>query len=276
MEETRLTTLQKRILSSLAMVPVVIGSLYFGYPYADLLMLIVGMLFAWEWSTMVPNNKPCVYLACYAFALACAFFLLDLTFLFAVLVLIGAFVYYKAKSEQHRFLLALGVFYISIGIGALYRIYLDVFLSYEVRSFVMIMWFVLIVWSVDVGAYAIGSTLKGPKLAPKISPNKTWSGLIGGMIAAAIVSYTYMFAALHFSNVIPTASGGLYLYAVLGAVIAIIAQIGDLAESAIKRHLNIKDSSQLIPGHGGIFDRIDGLVFAAPFVYCFFEFFAFN
>ena len=120
-----------------------------------------------------------------------------------------------------------------------------------------ILCFVIIVWATDIGGYIVGKSLKGPKLAPKISPNKTWSGLLGGMALASFCSWGY-----------------LYLFgindwrlAIAGAIVAVIEQIGDLVESAIKRHLKIKDSSTLIPGHGGVFDRIDGLIFTAPFVF---------
>ena len=187
----------------------------------------------------------------------------------------AGFTYLKAKDEKNRYLLTLGVPYISIGVGALYWMYFlfDAFgtISGEKGSYVMTLWFILMVWSVDIGGYIIGTYLRGPKLAPKISPNKTWSGLVGGVILAIAVSFIYLY--------IVKSIYGLALpmreqmkYAQLGALIAFIAQIGDLIESAIKRYLQIKDSSSLIPGHGGVFDRIDGLIFAAPIAYCYFSF----
>ena len=100
----------------------------------------------------------------------------------------------------------------------------------------------------------------------KISPNKTWSGLIGGIILAVAVSELYFKIFAHY-RIIRIDHSTEVIFAVLGAIIALVSQIGDLIESAIKRHLKIKDSSALIPGHGGVFDRIDGLIFAAPFVY---------
>ena len=117
-----------------------------------------------------------------------------------------------------------------------------------------------VVWGVDIGGYIVGSTVKGPKLAPKISPNKTWSGLLGGILLAVAVSYGVMVL----FKVSPQVSA---YYLIMAGIIAAIAQVGDLIESYIKRRLNLKDSSNLIPGHGGIFDRIDGLIFAAPFAY---------
>jgi phosphatidate cytidylyltransferase len=108
----------------------------------------------------------------------------------------------------------------------------------------------------DVGAYFAGRTLGGPKIAPKISPSKTWAGLIGGMIAAGLVfvGWAMYVQALH-----P------WTFAVNGAVAAIIAQAGDFFESWMKRRAGVKDSGRLIPGHGGLFDRLDGLL-AVSFV----------
>ena len=135
----------------------------------------------------------------------------------------------------------------------------------------MTLWFLFMIWSVDIGGYIIGSSLKGPKLAPSISPNKTWSGLIGGVVLACSVSFLYMLAMQKIFD-LPMPMTEQLKFIQLGVFIAVVAQIGDLIESAIKRYLGIKDSSNLIPGHGGIFDRIDGLIFAAPIVYCYFYF----
>lgn len=111
---------------------------------------------------------------------------------------------------------------------------------------------VLAVIGTDVGAYFTGRTFGGPKIAPKISPSKTWSGLAGGMLGAglAIVMATYRFEGL--------SDFGWKL--LLGAVVASIAQTGDFFESWMKRKAGVKDSGSLIPGHGGLFDRADGLL----------------
>lgn len=275
MVKTELTSLQKRILTSLVMVPFVIGALRSGHPYVDILVFAVGTLLSWEWSTMIPNKKANLYAVCYVFALGCSLLIFNRIVLFTTIAAVAAFVYLKAKEEEHRRLLTLGVIYISIGVGALYWLYylFDTFfgsLPGEKGSFVMTLWFIFMVWSVDIGGYIIGSSLKGPKLAPHISPNKTWSGLIGGVVLAVSVSFIYMYATKNIFN-LPMPLNEQLRFAQLGAFIAVVAQIGDLIESAIKRYLGVKDSSNLIPGHGGIFDRIDGLIFAAPIVYCYFS-----
>ena len=273
MAKTELTSLQKRILTSLIMIPIVIGALQSGHPYVDILVFIVGAMLSWEWASMVSNKKSSVYAVCYTFAMGCSLLVFNRWVLIATIALTTLFVFIKAKEEQHRKLLTLGVPYISIGVGALYWIYylFDTFGSIpgEKGSFVMTLWFMLMVWGVDIGGYIVGSSLKGPKLAPKISPNKTWSGLVGGVVLAVAVSFIYMFPVKNIFN-LPMPLSEQLKFAQLGAMIAIVAQIGDLAESAIKRHLGVKDSSSLIPGHGGVFDRIDGLIFAAPIVYCYF------
>lgn len=279
MEKANFTSLQKRVLTSLIMIPLVIGAMRSGHPFVDILVYFVGIMLSWEWSAMMPNKRANVYAVCYAFALGCSLIIFNRIVLFLVLTAITSFVYVKGKDEEHRKLLTLGVPYISIGVGALYWMYylFDAFGSIpgEKGSFVMTLWFILMVWSVDIGGYIIGTSLRGPKLAPHISPNKTWSGLIGGVILAVAVSFIYMYATKNIFS-LPLPLSEQLKYAQLGALIAFIAQIGDLIESAIKRHLQIKDSSTLIPGHGGIFDRIDGLIFAAPIVYCLFTLFSFE
>lgn len=115
--------------------------------------------------------------------------------------------------------------------------------------------------AVDVGAYFAGRLIGGPKIAPSISPSKTWAGLIGGMVAASIIRVACIVAEIG-----PVADyfgsySLLWLGGVLeGALIAIIAQSGDFFESAMKRRAGVKDSSNLIPGHGGVFDRMDGFL----------------
>lgn len=279
MAKIELNSLQKRILTSLVMIPVAIGALRSGHPYVDILIFAVGALLSWEWSNMVPSKNQTTYAICYTFALGCSLLVFNRIVLFSIIGVVTLFLYLKAKNEEHRKLITLGVPYISIGVGSLYWLYyiFDTFgsLPGEKGSFVMTLWFMLMVWSVDIGGYVVGSSFKGPKLAPKISPNKTWSGLIGGVILAAAVSFIYMYATKNIFNLTMPLSEQ-FKFAQLAVFIAIIAQIGDLIESAIKRHLGIKDSSSLIPGHGGVFDRIDGLIFAAPFVYYFFTLVSFN
>lgn len=113
----------------------------------------------------------------------------------------------------------------------------------------------LSVWAVDIGAYFAGRLIGGPKLAPRFSPSKTWAGLFGGMIASALIGFAWADVA---GARIPEVA------LLLGLVIGITAQIGDILESALKRKYGVKDSGNMIPGHGGILDRVDGLLLAVP------------
>jgi phosphatidate cytidylyltransferase len=113
----------------------------------------------------------------------------------------------------------------------------------------LVLWVMLVTWATDIFAYFAGRLIGGPKLAPGISPNKTWAGLIGGMAGAAVLGAL----AAHLFDL-----GSPFLY--LGGPMGLIAQIGDLYESSVKRRYGIKDSGTILPGHGGILDRLDGLL----------------
>ena len=116
-----------------------------------------------------------------------------------------------------------------------------------------IFWIVALVIAADTGAYIAGRSIGGPKLAPTVSPNKTWAGLIGGVISALILGLLlWRFAGLPLQ------------LAFASPILAVIAQIGDLYESWLKRQAGVKDSGTILPGHGGVLDRLDGLVPVAP------------
>jgi phosphatidate cytidylyltransferase len=125
-------------------------------------------------------------------------------------------------------------------------------------GFAAILFLFAVVWATDIFAYFNGRALGGPKLAPRFSPNKTWSGAIGG--AAAGVAAGVACAAFI------TPAGGVPI-PLVALLLSVIAQVGDLGESWVKRKFHVKDSSQLIPGHGGVMDRVDGLVAAAALLY---------
>jgi phosphatidate cytidylyltransferase len=132
-----------------------------------------------------------------------------------------------------------------IGTAAIAILYLRA----QDNGFLLSLWALVIVWATDIGAYFAGRRIGGAKLAPSISPNKTWAGLIGGMIAAAIVG-----GAIAGFGRLP--SPALWL----GAPLAVVAQLGDLWESAMKRRAGVKDSGKILPGHGGLLDRVDGML----------------
>lgn len=143
--------------------------------------------------------------------------------------------------------LASGAAYVGLPISAL------LWLRLQDQGLLLAFWGLSLVWATDIGAYFAGRSFGGPKVAPKISPNKTWSGLIGGMLGALVLGWalaSYADLPLHLA----LASPGL----------ALVAQIGDFFESWLKRRAGVKDSGALIPGHGGVLDRLDGVVTALP------------
>jgi phosphatidate cytidylyltransferase len=116
---------------------------------------------------------------------------------------------------------------------------------------------IAVVWGADIGAFLVGSALKGPKLWPRFSPNKTWSGFVGGLLAGVV-------AAEAITLWLPQEAGpGPRAAALVGLAAAVAAMAGDLWESMLKRRFGVKDSGSLIPGHGGLLDRVDGLMFGA-------------
>jgi phosphatidate cytidylyltransferase len=120
------------------------------------------------------------------------------------------------------------------------------------QGFVALIFVFLIVWVTDIGGYFAGRGIGGPKLWPRVSPKKTWAGAIGGFIASLAIAIG--FAASDYGKMVPLL--------LLGASLSIVSQLGDLFESAVKRRFGVKDSSQIIPGHGGLLDRLDGFVAA--------------
>jgi phosphatidate cytidylyltransferase len=121
-----------------------------------------------------------------------------------------------------------------------------------VAGFVALIMVLLIVWVTDIGGYFAGRGLGGPKLWPRVSPKKTWAGAIGGFVASLVIAAA--FAGFGFGKMGPLLA--------LGAGLSVASQLGDLFESAVKRRFGVKDSSQIIPGHGGLLDRLDGFVAA--------------
>lgn len=135
-------------------------------------------------------------------------------------------------------------------------------------DFALVFWVMIVTWSTDIGAFFAGKALGGPRLAPSVSPAKTWAGLAGGVIAAgalgyATASYLGIDAAVDAETGETAALYQAFLY--LGAPMAVVAQLGDLYESWVKRRCGVKDSGTILPGHGGVLDRCDGLV-AVSFV----------
>jgi phosphatidate cytidylyltransferase len=123
-------------------------------------------------------------------------------------------------------------------------------------GFYFVMWFLIVIWSTDIGAYVFGRSIGGLKLAPQISPNKTWSGFFGGVISAITISVIFKLF------LYPQLIVSVFVFACV--FISVIGQIGDLFESWCKRKLGVKDTGNIIPGHGGVLDRVDSILLSAP------------
>jgi phosphatidate cytidylyltransferase len=148
------------------------------------------------------------------------------------------------RRRPSPFFLVAGLFCILPGMAALIWLRSDALAGRSNMLFV-----VAIVWASDIGAYLLGRLLGGPKMAPAVSPGKTWSGSVGGVVCAGLIGL---------------ALGGTGGAMLIAAALGVVSQAGDLLESGIKRHVGVKDSGTLIPGHGGLLDRLDGILAAAP------------
>ncbi len=145
--------------------------------------------------------------------------------------------------------LGLGAVYIALAVWALWKLRID-----PEWGALTLFWLVGVVWGADTGGYVFGMTIGGPKLAPAISPKKTWSGFVGGTLTGALAGWGVIYYAR------PDAGVNLFVFS---GLMAVVSQMGDLFESWIKRRFDVKDSGNIIPGHGGLFDRVDGLVATA-------------
>ncbi|MDD9909700.1 MAG: phosphatidate cytidylyltransferase [Ahrensia sp.] len=248
----RETELGLRIASAIVLLIVILSAAWVGgWVFALLCGALSGVLF-YEWLAMVsrtPFDMPEAVLTLgFAFLLLMCLIGYPLTGLIVMLV-VGFIIEWLTdgiEREDVRW----------IGLGALYCA-IPAFALPIIRDnsgFGLLLLLFLIVWVTDIGAYFAGRHFGGPKLMPAISPKKTWSGAIGGLVCAVAVAL--IFGALS-GSISPWPA------ALFAAFLSIASQIGDLFESWVKRRVNVKDSSGLIPGHGGFLDRVDGLSVAA-------------
>ncbi len=222
------------------------------WPFA-LLVLAVALIIAWEWGGIVRGASVDTIFVVSALAVAAAILLSasGTPGLALITLTVGAILAALLGFGDRGHLSSMGVLY--AGLPAISLIWLR---SSAQWGFTAVLFVFLLVWATDTGAYAAGRVFGGPRLAPRWSPNKTWAGLVGGRAAAMLVA-----AALGYM-----AETGTIGRMVIGAgVLAVVAQAGDITESALKRQHGIKDASTLIPGHGGFMDRVDGLIFSATF-----------
>ncbi len=264
-----MSNLVQRILSALVLIPLAVAVLYIGDMWFRGVMLSLWAAMSWEWHQLTQRSeRP-------RSGLAWGLMLLGM-------LLLGLWysdwqdpVFWVGWQVCAMFLLLLTVWRRDIWpllglawLGAPLAAVLWMrdradsvnLLGYE--RWQLLLMFLLAVWGTDIGGYVLGKTLKGPKLAPRISPNKTWSGLLGGaLFASVLVGCFYLLVPPQVDVPLLAFSG----FCALAMATTLVAQMGDLAESAVKRHFGKKDSGTLIPGHGGLLDRMDGVLSASVF-----------
>lgn len=245
--------LPARIASAIVLMALALGVAWAGGFSFLALWLLAGVLVAWEWQRLIGGRREWICLGITALALVAASpSSLHGSALNALLVLTaGAAIAFFVADADRRFWAAAGVFYSGAVVVAP-----SLLRASPAYGFVAVIWLFAVVWGTDVAAYFGGRLLQGPKLWPRVSPGKTWSGAIVGALGAASCGLA---AAVLLA---PTPPRILPLF-IVGLGVSVASQLGDLFESAMKRRAGVKDSSRLIPGHGGLMDRLDGFVFAA-------------
>lgn len=242
----RPNALRLRIASAVILIPVALAAVWFGPPWITTIVGLAGLAMAWEWGRLVSGRQ---FDAGTALAMI------------MIVVVLGA-------AAAHRFSLALALALVSAigaaiirGVAWRWTAAGTMWIAGGCVAFLwlaenggrpMIFWLLGVVWATDIFSYLFGKTIGGPRLAPTLSPNKTWAGFVGGLLGGGIAGIVAVLATGAPDAAITAIS--------LGA--SLVAQGGDLAESWAKRHFAVKDTSGLIPGHGGVLDRLDGLLAA--------------
>lgn len=252
-----------RVASAAVLVPAALTAAWFGgWPYLVLIAIGVALL-AIEWGGMSAPVSPTRVSAAVAAAVLTAVFVGyrgDFMWAWGVIFLASAGAAVVARGVAERPAdAAYGVLYIAP--AALCLVWLQ---QTNQGNWWTIMLFAA-TWSADIGAFAVGSLLKGPKLWPRFSPNKTWSGFFGGLAAATLAAVgleTLPDLLQAFWPGIRPFQLNIWATAFIGLTVGLATMAGDLWESALKRRFGVKDSGDLIPGHGGLLDRVDGLMFA--------------
>ncbi|MBM3542387.1 MAG: phosphatidate cytidylyltransferase [Alphaproteobacteria bacterium] len=241
--------LPRRVLSALVVAPPAVLAVWAGAPYFGALVLAAVLILAWEWDRMCDGRfgPAGIVLALSVAAAAVLAWLSAWTWgLAAAAAGFGAVLAVERLARgKAAFWAAFGALYIGVPAVAILWLRDD-----PVAGRASVLWLIAVTAATDIGAYFSGRAVGGPKLAPRVSPGKTWAGLLGGVVAAGAAGAAGGWLM----------DGSLGVLAGAGVMLAFVGQAGDLFESAAKRRFGRKDMSGLIPGHGGLFDRVDGLV----------------
>jgi len=237
-----------RVAAALVMAPLAVAIAYVGGWLWTALVTVAAIGLYVEWLTVIGERKPRLVLLGVLILRGAGW--ADVGHLtathvsaLAALAVAGAAVF----SSDRRAWVVIGICYALAASIASSAVRLD-----PIWGFAALMFVLLVVWVTDIGGYFAGRLIGGPKLWPRISPKKTWAGAIGGF--AASLGVAGGFVAFDFGKTLPML--------LLAAILSAVSQLGDLFESAVKRRFGVKDSSHIIPGHGGLMDRLDGFVAA--------------
>ena len=249
--EGRSAEVLARILSAIGLAALLSGCLYLGWPFFHLLILAAAGLMAREWARVCGRGRTgsggfALIVVCVIVVALASFAMTSEASL--VLILGAPAVGLAARTERPSDAVWLGAGVLYVGGAAWATVALfDLFRD----GMWAVAWIFAVVALTDIGAFLVGRMAGGPQLAPRLSPKKTWSGFFGGLACAAL-------AGLAFALVADRQAAGFHIAAAL--VVSLVAQAGDLFESLFKRRFGAKDSGRLIPGHGGLLDRVDGVV----------------
>ena len=258
-----------RVFSALVMAPLVLWAVHVGTPVFDVVVGAGALLLAREWSRLCVGRRYRAVMAVMMVALLAVIAVIGFVgwswapmaiAVGAASVFAGTHAGMRERDPDRekappwgRAWAAGGFVYIALVVVSLFWIR-----AFDARGGLTIYWLFACVWVSDSGAYAVGRLVGGPKLAPRISPKKTWAGFIGGTILSGVAGgFAAVLIGLEHMFMLAFASMG----------VAVVSQCGDLFESWMKRRFKVKDSGTLIPGHGGLLDRVDGLMAASVAVW---------
>jgi phosphatidate cytidylyltransferase len=250
--------LRTRILSALVLAPIALAAIFLGGIVFTLLVVIVAAIAFWEWTAVTGAIEPFWLRAACVACLAAGLFAVAWSRVEWAIILIGApalIALIAGSRLRAPFWTGLGLAYVAIPCSGFILLR-----GAEQNGLTAILYLLIVVWVTDIAAYLGGRALGGPKLWPRISPKKTWSGALSGLAAALVAGGVTVWL---------SGAGGAAAGVLLAAPLSVASQAGDLLESALKRRFGIKDSGRIIPGHGGVLDRIDGLLAAASLAWLF-------
>lgn len=273
-----MSELGKRIASGLVLAPLTVGAVYLGSGWLAIYLSVAAGVMAWELARIARagGTQPIGWLLIAGAAsvpMLTHLHTVDLVTVPVSLVTLGGLATLalamvlrpaEAKPLSAAAITVFGVLYAGATVSFGYALRYYPYVQGAAAGSALVLLPVWLTWSADTGAYVAGRLIGGPKLAPSISPKKTIAGAVGGVAVAVGMAWAYVTWVLRPTAQVTMTTGGLVMFAVAVAVAAIL---GDLVESHLKREAGVKDASDIIPGHGGVLDRLDSIVFVLPVAY---------